>query len=607
MKNVLIVLIVFVLSFTSVFAQVAGSGLKTDVYQESFIIPDQNYLDFSGSFTVEIWVKFDLVANSQLDDACIVHKEDWDNETGWLFEFNNFFGYLTFRINGGEFTKRVECSYSSIFDDLEWHHIAASYSSSTKDLILVVDGMQKDSENLSTTTIGANTLDVSVSSSFYGQVDNLRIWNSYRNETTIRDNMFIKLENPAAESNLIGCYRLDENGGTNCNDESASNNDGTTNGAVEWITSHAVIAHKSHTGRGYYGVATADLVENSNVSVDIEWYGGDPSSHPSIEASFAALQINQAPTVTTGLPTYYASQFWDTWMRFAQAPWSEHLRFHYDNIGGISDETDLKFYYRSQSGDAWTEVSSYTIVSNDGGSSTTTDGIGYIETDLTNLLEYQYIIGSETQTLPVVLSTFTAQYINDTPTLCWSTQSETNNAGWNIYRSETEEFEAAIQINTELIPGAGTTSEPTDYIYEDENEVNFNTEYWYWLESVDYSGETGSYGPITLLIPEDENEPGSPEIPGIYGLHQNYPNPFNPSTEISFMLKENCIAELSVYNIKGEKITTLFQNKSVAKDELIRTNWNGKDDFGKAVSSGIYLYKLRTNKENFVRKMILLK
>ena len=210
-------------------------------------------------------------------------------------------------------------------------------------------------------------------------------------------------------------------------------------------------------------------------------------------------------------------------------------------------------------------------------------------------------------TLPVTLSSFTVQYLNDTPTLCWTTQSETNNLGWNIYRSETDVLEEAIQVNTELIPGAGTTSEPTDYIYEDEIEVISNTEYWYWLESVDYTGGTENYGPITLFIPEDEEEPGSPEIPDIYGLYQNYPNPFNPNTEISFMMKENCIAELSVYNIKGKKISTLFQNKSVTKDELIRTNWDGKDDFGKGVSSGIYLYKLRTNKEDFVRRMILMK
>ncbi len=220
-------------------------------------------------------------------------------------------------------------------------------------------------------------------------------------------------------------------------------------------------------------------------------------------------------------------------------------------------------------------------------------------------LDWQY--PEDPATLPITLSSFTVQYLNESPVLCWTTQSETSNLGWNIYRSQTDILEEAMQINSEIIPGAGTTSEPTDYIYEDESELMENTEYWYWLESIDYSGLTDSYGPISLIIPEQGEEPGSPEIPDIYGLHQNYPNPFNPNTEISFMMKENCIAELTVYNIKGEEIANLFQNKSVSKDELIRANWAGKDNFGKAVSSGIYLYKLRTNKEEYTCKMILMK
>ena len=209
--------------------------------------------------------------------------------------------------------------------------------------------------------------------------------------------------------------------------------------------------------------------------------------------------------------------------------------------------------------------------------------------------------------LPVTLSTFTAQYINDIPILCWTTQSETSNAGWNIYRGETDIFEEAIQINLEMILGAGTTSEPIDYIYEDESELMENTEYWYWLESINYSGQTESYGPISLIIPEEGEEPGSPEIPGIYGLHQNYPNPFNPHTEISFIMKESCIGELSIYNVKGQKIKTIFSNLSIPRDELLIYNWNGKDESGKEVSTGVYYYKLRTTKGNYVRKMILLK
>jgi len=92
-----------------------------------------------------------------------------------------------------------------------------------------------------------------------------------------------------------------------------------------------------------------------------------------------------------------------------------------------------------------------------------------------------------------------------------------------------------------------------------------------------------------------------------YGLHQNYPNPFNPNTEISFMMKESCIGELAIYNVKGQKIKTIFTNESIPRNELIIYNWNGKDETGKDVSTGVYYYKLRTSKGNFIRKMILMK
>jgi len=125
---------------------------------------------------------------------------------------------------------------------------------------------------------------------------------------------------------------------------------------------------------------------------------------------------------------------------------------------------------------------------------------------------------------------------------------------------------------------------------------------------VEYSGESEIYGPISLTIPENEwQNPNSPEIPKPYGLHQNYPNPFNPSTEISFMMKESCIGELSIYNVKGQKTRILFIDKSIPKDELLIYIWNGKDESGKEVSTGVYYYKLRTTKGNYVRKMIMMK
>ena len=276
------------------------------------------------------------------------------------------------------------------------------------------------------------------------------------------------------------------------------------------------------------------------------------------------------------------------------------FNYLYSELNGIT-EADLKLF-KSSDGNSWTEQSSSVV--------NTTNNI----LTLSSIDGFSWWTGGKTgagESLPVILSSFTAQYIESIPVLCWTTQSETSNAGWNIYRGESNEAlsnEEVYQLNLSLglIPGAGTTSEPTDYSFEDVFPIIEGTTYFYWLESVDYSGESEIYGPISLTIPDDWQNPNSPEIPKPYGLHQNYPNPFNPSTEISFMLKESSIGELSIYNVKGQKIKTLFTNESIPRDELIIYNWDGKDESGKEVSTGVYYYKLMTTKGNFVRKMILL-
>ncbi|MDP8211483.1 MAG: Ig-like domain-containing protein [Candidatus Stygibacter australis] len=104
--------------------------------------------------------------------------------------------------------------------------------------------------------------------------------------------------------------------------------------------------------------------------------------------------------------------------------------------------------------------------------------------------------------LPVTLSSFCAMYSDDKPVLQWITQSEFNNAGWNVYRSESDDLSLSCVINSELIPGAGTTTEPTVYSFADEYYVEGGATYYYWLESVSYNGFTETFGPICLQIPE---------------------------------------------------------------------------------------------------------
>jgi len=88
-------------------------------------------------------------------------------------------------------------------------------------------------------------------------------------------------------------------------------------------------------------------------------------------------------------------------------------------------------------------------------------------------------------------------------------------------------------------------------------------------------------------------------------LWQNYPNPFNPSTTIRFDIDKSEHVALSVYNIRGQLVTTLVNN--VLPSGAHSVVWNGLDDSGNNVSSGIYFYRLVTNDFSQTKKMILMK
>lgn len=205
--------------------------------------------------------------------------------------------------------------------------------------------------------------------------------------------------------------------------------------------------------------------------------------------------------------------------------------------------------------------------------------------------------------LPVNLSAFYALYIGGIPTLYWTTQSETENVYWNVYRGTNNNLTEAVHLNAnDPVPGNGTTNTASDYVYVDNAPVVQNSTYWYWIEDVSFDGETVVHEPITLEIPFED----TPITPDTYGLHQNYPNPFNPSTSISFALAEDSDVELIIYNVKGAKIRTIFTDHVYAND-ITSVVWDGNDADGKQVSSGVYFYKLITDTKEYQRKMLLVK
>lgn len=98
----------------------------------------------------------------------------------------------------------------------------------------------------------------------------------------------------------------------------------------------------------------------------------------------------------------------------------------------------------------------------------------------------------------------------------------------------------------------------------------------------------------------------SNEMKFVINSLSNYPNPFNPITTIEFSILNDSKVELTIYNIKEQKIKTLVQNEFAKGSHSVI--WNGEDESGKPVSSGVYYYKLNVNgKTKAVKKCLLLK
>jgi hypothetical protein len=98
---------------------------------------------------------------------------------------------------------------------------------------------------------------------------------------------------------------------------------------------------------------------------------------------------------------------------------------------------------------------------------------------------------------------------------------------------------------------------------------------------------------------------GPANLPQVYQLQQNYPNPFNPTTAISYVLPKATDVTLVVYNTLGQKVKTLVATSQTAGEHSVE--WDGTDDTGSPVASGVYLYKLSSPDYSSTRKMMLIK
>ncbi|HQJ45082.1 MAG TPA: immune inhibitor A, partial [Ignavibacteriaceae bacterium] len=186
--------------------------------------------------------------------------------------------------------------------------------------------------------------------------------------------------------------------------------------------------------------------------------------------------------------------------------------------------------------------------------------------------------------IPVELISFTSSVINNTVTLNWITATELNNSGFEIQRSVNKDEWASIGFVT----GFGTSTDIHRYSFTDTSPLEGFS--YYRLKQIDFDG-TSEYSNIVEVTYGAVSD---------FALEQNYPNPFNPSTKINYSIKEKGNVELKIFDLLGSEIATLVNTEQNAGHYEVYFDASG-------LSSGIYLYTIKSGSFVQARKMVLLK
>jgi hypothetical protein len=206
-------------------------------------------------------------------------------------------------------------------------------------------------------------------------------------------------------------------------------------------------------------------------------------------------------------------------------------------------------------------------------------------------------IGASDMALPVQATSFKAVTTYSTVTLSWQTQSEVNNAGFNVLRQDlgmTSFRLISSYTSNENLKGMGTSNIGRSYEFADAT-VQSGMAYKYKIQSVSINGTTRDLSTLSVTV----------GVPKNYALYQNYPNPFNPSTTIQFDLKQASTVTLAIYNVLGQKL--IEESYGTMNAGRYEKSMN-MDRY----SSGVYFYRIDVvgnDGQQFVsiKKLVLMK
>ncbi|MCP4708851.1 MAG: T9SS type A sorting domain-containing protein [Planctomycetes bacterium] len=609
-------------------------------------------LSLTEAITIEAWIN---VRDITAWDGII---SKWDNNDGGY--------YLCINPDGNRI--RWNVGVGSIDGPTitanRWMHIAATYDGI--ELKIYQDGIETSLSQVSG-SISTNTQDFVIGSqsdyieyAFNGQIDDVRLWNFARSQEEIQADMYHILN--GAETGLVGYWPMNEAQGITLNDLTVNANHGTINGP-DWIEGiyyanmelipRGLQAVKNGTNVNlnwhppltdsnlqYYRIyrngsligissdtnSTDDDLADGGYCYTISAVFGDesqPSNEACIAVGPAALDFDGSIEYAVAMPSpnlnLTDALTIEAWIY--PTGWGEVEDY---GFGQVIDKMALGLFLNNENHSDYADNSLvfslfYQSPANSNSHFNTPSGsinlntwqhlaavydaaaenakvyINGIEQELTNAGDDPSGNILDNSDNYLIIGNISENFTNTFDGLIDELRV------WNVVRSQSDisaTMETYLSGNEQGLVGYWTLDEGDGPMIFD-NSDNGNDGYAYAVRA-----EGRTLGPNAI-----EDEPGSIDgLPAAYALSQNYPNPFNPTTIIEYALPTAGRVTLQVYNSAGQWVRSLVDSGQEAGYH--RALWDGNNQNGQPVTSGIYLYRIEVEgSSSFIenRRMVLLK
>lgn len=550
----------------------AGNQLVLNGTNQSASVNGEGSLNISGSMlTLESWVYSNALPTGE---KYIISK----NHSDIIPQYNlyiNSTGFIVFRLNTINGVDSV-VSTSSI-PLATYSHIAATYNNSG-DAKIYMNGNVVGSKAIFGNIFSSNgTLYIGrgyAGGTTYlnGNLDEVRVWDTARTETQIRNTMHTRLAN-SANVYLKGYWRMDTiinnvitDASGNCNAAMLENTPTVTTSPIPLGT--PIVSSASVAASGILNLSTTALSLNVYNQV---------GTNDLVVHRFNSLPHGTLPSAIPGGITNTNINNWVMYRYGTGTMDSAEVTFSITGIISTANPADINLYSRGAgSNGGWVLISTASAVN------------PTLQTVTLRMLGgnfgSQITIGANNNALPVELLYFGAKNNNKNIDLTWATASETDNAGFHIERSVNgKEFKEIA-----FVKGNGNSSDKIHYSLRDENAfaITGTQKLYYRLVQTDFSGKK-EFSNIVMVDADKSDEP-------VIAL---YPNPFNAELNIHIDASTVADAQIRVMDITGKNVLSLSPQLTKGVNTI-------QTEGLAALSKGVYFVQVTLNGEISTHKLV---